>query len=43
MHTKLWLENLKGKDHSEDQSIDEKNRSLGNKVGRCELYASGSE
>jgi hypothetical protein len=24
MHTKVWSENLKGRDHLEDQGIDEK-------------------
>jgi len=45
MHTKFWLENLKGRAHSEDLSIDGRTIlewNLGNRVGNCGLDVSGS-
>jgi len=43
--TKLWSENLKGRDYSEDLSVDGciiLEWILGNRLGRCGLDASGS-
>jgi hypothetical protein len=45
MHTVLWLENLKGRGHSEDLGVDGKivlQLSYGTRVGWCELDAYGS-
>jgi hypothetical protein len=39
MHTRFWSENLKGRDHLEDLSVD---GILGKLEGRCGLDASGS-
>jgi hypothetical protein len=42
MHTKFWLENLKGRDYSEDIGIDRRilDRCLGNRVGSCGMDSS---
>jgi hypothetical protein len=42
MHKILWLENLKGRNHSEDLGVDERIILEGNNVGRCGLGSSGS-
>jgi hypothetical protein len=44
MHTQFWLENLEGRDHSEDLGVDGlyQNGSYGYSVGRCGLDSSGS-
>jgi hypothetical protein len=35
MHTKLWLEYLRGRDHSEDEDID------GRKISKTDLWETG--
>jgi hypothetical protein len=40
MHTKFWLENLQGRDHSENQA--KMKRQYWNRMGRCGLDSPGS-
>jgi hypothetical protein len=45
MHTKFWLENLTGREHTEDLSVDGEiilEWILGKRVRRCGLDLSGS-
>jgi hypothetical protein len=43
VYTVVWLENLKGRDYSEDLDVDGKVMLEWNRVGECKLNLSGSE